>query len=81
MHKEIWMINDDLSTGYRTHIDRDRYAQITDRLDELDAKMKAEDKEIRKKWKEAHSYLVSEEFWTKFLGLDATENDNAPQGE
>lgn len=76
MHKEIWMINDDLSTGYRTHIDRDRYAQITDRLDELDAKMKAEDKEVRKEWKEAHPYLVSEEFWTKFLGLDAKRTNN-----
>lgn len=70
MHKEIWMINDDLSTGYRTHIDRERYVEIVDRLDELDAMMKAQDDVVRAKWKDAHPHLVSEEFWTEFLGLE-----------
>lgn len=73
MKKEIWMINDDLSTGYRTHIDRERYAGIVDRIDELEAMMKAQDDIVRAKWKNAHSYLVSEEFWTKFLGLDTAD--------
>lgn len=70
MRREIWMINDDLSTGYRTHIDRERYKQIKARIRELDRKMASENERVRKEWKEAHPYLVSEEFWTQFLGLE-----------
>lgn len=71
MKKEIWMVNDDLSTGYRTHIDRDRYVDIVDRLDELDQKFRSQDDIVRAQWKDAHPWLTSEKFWIDFLGLDA----------
>lgn len=70
MHKEILMINDDLSTGYRTHIDRNRYADIVKRIDDIERKWKSSDDEVRAQWKKAHPLLVSEKFWIEFLGLD-----------
>lgn len=74
MRKEIWMINDDLSTGYRTRIDRDRYSEITRRIDAIDKEMAERDGEVRKAWKEAHAHLVSPGFWEAFLGLGDGED-------
>ena len=70
MHKEIWFVNDDMATGYKTHIDRDRYKRIIARRDDLDERMKADGDKIRARWAAAHKTLVSEMFWIKFLGLD-----------
>ena len=70
MHKEIWMVNDDMSTGYKTYIDRDRYKRIIARRDDLDERMKEDGEKIRARWAAAHKTLVSEKFWIKFLELD-----------
>lgn len=73
MRKEIWMVNDDLATGYKTHIDRERYKNIMRRVNSLDEQMAAKDDEMRQKWKDAQPKLTSEGFWLQFLGLDAQD--------
>lgn len=69
MRKELWFVNDDMYSGYKTHIDREKYKKICERIKVLDKRMKTEGPEVAKKWKEAYSYITSEEFWTKFLDM------------
>ena len=73
MHKEIWFVNDDLYTGYKTTIDREKYKEIVARRDELDKKMLEEGPAIRERWKAAHPIMTSEKFWLRFLGLDPAD--------
>lgn len=70
MHKEIWFVNDDMCTGYKTHINREKYTAITTRIEKLDADMKARGESVSRSWSEAHDTLTSEKFWIEFLGLD-----------
>lgn len=70
MHRELWFVNDDGYTGYKTHIDRERYAKIVERKKTIEKRMETEGPTVRKRWANAHSYLTSEKFWIKYLGLD-----------
>jgi hypothetical protein len=70
MHKELWFVNDDLCTGHKTYIDRDRYKQIRARLKQIKKDYKNNHKQVEESWREAHKYLTSEEFWINFLQLD-----------
>lgn len=78
MHKEIWFVNDDMTTGYKTHIDREKYQQLVKRIAELDRRMIADGDRIAEEWRKAYPYLVSEEFWTEFLSM-GVDGDNGIQ--
>lgn len=78
MRKELWMLNDDLSTGYKTHIDRERYKKIMDRVTKLDKRMKEEGERVAAEWRAARPYLTSEEFWIGFLGLNPDDYRDNP---
>ena len=69
MHKEIWFVNDDMATGYKTHIDRDRYTVLVKRIARLDGEMAKNNKRVAQEWRDAYPTLVNEDFWVRFLSM------------
>lgn len=78
MHKEMWFVNDDMTTGYKTHINREKYSEIVSRIEAIENKMATEGAVIAQRWREAYPTLTSEEFWMKFLSM-GVEGDNGIQ--
>ena len=70
MHKEMYFINDDMETGYTTHIDRDRYSKIIERLKRVEKEYLENHERVAQEWRDAHTFLTSKEFWEGYLGID-----------
>lgn len=81
MHKEIWFVNDDMATGYKTHIDRDRYTVLVKRIARLDGEMAKNNKRVAQEWRDAYPTLVNEDFWVRFLSMGVEGDGKIHIGE
>lgn len=75
LRKEIWFVNDDMITGYKAHIDRNRYAALVKRIAKLDREMTKNSKRVAQEWRSAYPTLISEDFWIRFLSMGVEGDD------
>lgn len=81
MHREIWFVNDDMTTGYKARIDREKYSALVKRIARLDKDMAENNKKVAQEWRDAYPELVSENFWIRFLSMGAESDDEIRIGE